>query len=202
MADVPQDSPLVAAYSFPRRVMIMIAVVLGSTLYSTTLLVASGMLPQMQGSMAATADEIAWSTTFNILATAIVTPMAGFLVANFGRRNVMLVSVGGFTVVTYMCGQCESLETLVLWRVLQGAMGAPVVPISNALVLDCFPRRQAGVVSSIVIAARPACMSAAFTIPSVTRSLRMSGSSTVRRASVSAAESSGMEGVRPEREQS
>lgn len=149
MADGPQDSPLVAAYSFPRRVMIMAAVVLGSTLYSTTLLVASGMLPQMQGSMAATADEIAWSTTFNILATAIVTPMAGFLVANFGRRNVMITAVGGFTVVTYMCGQSESLETLILWRVLQGAMGAPVVPISNALVLDCFPRRQAGIVSSI-----------------------------------------------------
>jgi len=129
--------------------MIMAAVVLGSTLYSTTLLVASGMLPQMQGSMAATADEIAWSTTFNILATAIVTPMSGFFVANFGRRNVMLFAVGGFTIVTYMCGQCESLETLVLWRVMQGGLGAPVVPISNALVLDCFPRRNAGIVSSI-----------------------------------------------------
>ena len=96
-ATLPADSPLVAALSFPRRVMIMASVVLGSTLYSTTLLVASAMLPQMQGSMAATADEIAWSTTFNILATAIVTPTAGVLVANFGRRNTMLGSVGGFT---------------------------------------------------------------------------------------------------------
>ncbi len=145
----PLDSPLVAAYSFPRRVAIMAAVVLGSTLYSTTLLVASAMLPQMQGSMAATADEIAWTTTFNILATAIVTPMAGFFVSNFGRRNVMIFAVGGFTFVTYMCGQAESLETLVFWRILQGGLGAPVVPISNALVLDCFPRRQAGIVSSI-----------------------------------------------------
>ena len=75
------DSPLVTSLSFSRRVMIMIAVVLGTTLYSTTLLVASSMLPQMQGSMAATADEIAWTTTFNILATAIVTPMTGWLVA-------------------------------------------------------------------------------------------------------------------------
>ena len=149
MSDGPLDSPLVAAYSFTRRVLIMAAVVLGSTLYSTTLLVASGMLPQMQGSMAATADEIAWSTTFNILATAIVKPMAGFFVSNFGRRRVMLFAVGGFTIVTYLCGQAESLETLVLWRIMQGGLGAPVVPISNALVLDCFPRRQAGIVSSI-----------------------------------------------------
>ena len=149
MPNFPADSPLVTQYSFSRRVCIMAAVVLGSTLYSTTLLIASAMLPQMQGSMAATADEIAWSTTFNILATAICTPMAGFFVANFGRRNVLLAAVGGFTIVTYLCGQAESLETLVLWRILQGALGAPVVPISNALVLDCFPRRQAGVVSSI-----------------------------------------------------
>ena len=66
----------------------------GSTLYSTTLLVASAILPQMQGTMAATTDEIAWTTTFNILATAIVTPMTGCLVARFGRRRVMLVAVG------------------------------------------------------------------------------------------------------------
>ena len=62
MSDGPLDSPLVAAYSFTRRVLIMAAVVLGSTLYSTTQLVASGMLPQMQGSMAATADEIVIET--------------------------------------------------------------------------------------------------------------------------------------------
>ena len=146
---VPADSPLVTSLSFTRRVCIMAAVVLGSTLYSTTLLIASAMLPQMQGSMAATSDEIAWTTTFNILATAIVTPTAGFLVANFGRRNVMLFSVGGFTIVTWLCGQAQSLETLVLWRILQGGLGAPVVPLSNAMVLDCFPRRQAGLVSSI-----------------------------------------------------
>ncbi len=146
---IPADSPLVTSLSFSRRVMIMIAVVLGTTLYSTTLLVASSMLPQMQGSMAATADEIAWTTTFNILATAIVTPMTGWLVASFGRRRVMLYGVGGFTVATYLCGQAEALETLVLWRVLQGGIGAPLTPLSNALVLDCFPRRNAGLVSSL-----------------------------------------------------
>ncbi len=149
MSDSSLDSPLVAKYSFTRRVFIMVAVVLGSTLYSTTLLIASAMLPQMQGSMAATADEIAWSTTFNILATAIVTPMSGFFVANFGRRRTLLCAVGGFTVVTYLCGQCTSLDTLILWRVLQGGLGAPVTPISNALVIECFPRRNTGLVSSI-----------------------------------------------------
>lgn len=132
-----------------RRIMILAAVVMGSTLYATTLLVASTLLPQMQGSMAATPDEIAWTTTFNILATAIATPMSGFLAARFGRRRVMLGSVIGSTVATWLCGQAESLEALVLWRILQGGIGAPVVPLANAIVLDSFPRRQAGLVSSI-----------------------------------------------------
>jgi DHA2 family multidrug resistance protein len=134
---------------FGRRVLILAAVVLGSTLYATTLLVASTLLPQMQGSFAATADEIAWTTTFNILATAIVTPMTGFLVARFGRRRVMVFCVTGFTIATYLCGQAESLETVVLWRIVQGGIGAPVVPLSNAILLDTFPRRQISIVTSI-----------------------------------------------------
>ena len=132
-----------------RRVFIMAAVVLASTLYATTLLVASTLLPQMQGSFAATPDEIAWTTTFNILATAIVTPMTGFLVARFGRRRVMVWSVTIFTVATWMCGEAESLETIVLWRIIQGGAGAPVVPLANATVLDAFPPSRRGLVSSI-----------------------------------------------------
>jgi DHA2 family multidrug resistance protein len=144
MSDPPEiDLPLL------RRILILAAVVLSSTLYATTLLVASTLLPQMQGTFAATPDEIAWTTTFNILATAIVTPMTGWLVARFGRRRTMLASVGGFTVATWLCGQAESLETIVLWRILQGGIGAPVIPLANAILLDTFPRRQTGLVSSI-----------------------------------------------------
>src|SRR4029077_9216240 len=132
-----------------RRIMIMISVVLGSTLYSTTLLIASTLLPQMQGAMSATQDEIAWAMTFNILATAVVTPMTGWLVARFGRRNVMVGSMLCFSLFTYLCGEAESLETLVLWRILQGAAGAPVVPLSQTILFDSFPRRQHRMITSI-----------------------------------------------------
>ena len=125
------------------------AVMLASTLYSTTLLIASTLLPQMQGALAATPDEIAWAMTFNILATAVVTPMTGWLVGRFGRRNVMVGSILAFSVATYFCGDSDSLQALVFWRIVQGGAGAPVVPLSNAIVLDSFPRRQAGLVSSI-----------------------------------------------------
>ena len=135
--------------SLGKRILILVMVVLGSTLYATTLLIASTLLPQMQGTMSATQDEIAWAMTFNILATAVATPMTGWLAARFGRRETMIWSVFAFTLTTLMCGLADSLETLILWRVLQGALGAPVIPLSQTILLDTFPKRQQGLVTSI-----------------------------------------------------
>jgi MFS transporter, DHA2 family, multidrug resistance protein len=129
--------------------MIMLSIILGSTLYSTTLLIASTLLPQMQGAMAATQDEIAWAMTFNILATAVVTPMTGWLVARFGRRGVMVGSMLLFSLFTYLCGAADSLETLVLWRIMQGATGAPVTPLSQTILFDVFPRRHHRMITSV-----------------------------------------------------
>ena len=92
--------------------------------------------------MSATQDEIAWVMTFNILATAVVTPMTGWLVARFGEKRVMVWSIGVFTLATLLCGMSQSLETLVFWRIVQGGAGAPVVPLSQTILLNTFPRRQ------------------------------------------------------------
>ena len=127
-----------------RRNAILFTVVLSATLYSTTILVVSTILPQLQGAMSATADEITWTMTFNILATAVVTPMTGWLVAQGGKRRVMLWSALGFTIATYMCGAANSLEELIFWRVVQGAVGAPLTPLTQTVTLDTFPKRQHG----------------------------------------------------------
>ena len=145
---MPDDQPL-DPVSVPRRIMIMISIVVGSTLYSTTLLIASTLLPQMQGAMAATQDEIAWTMTFNILATAVATPMTGWLVASFGRRNVMVGGMALFSLATYLCGAAELLESLVIWRMVQGAAGAPVTPLSQTILFDSFPRHQHRMITSI-----------------------------------------------------
>ena len=131
------------------RYLILATVVLGASLYSTALLTTSTVLPQMQGAMSATQDEIAWAMTFNILATAVVTPMTGWFVSRFGIKRVMVWSIGCFTVATMLCGMSQSLEMLVLWRIVQGGAGAPVVPLSQAVLLDTFPRRQHTMVLSI-----------------------------------------------------
>jgi len=125
-----------------QRILTLATVVLASSLYGTALLTTSTILPQMQGAMSATQDEIAWAMTFNILATAIVTPMTGWLVARFGQKRVMVWSIGVFTLATMACGMSQSLETLVFWRIIQGGTGAPVVPLSQTILLNTFPRRQ------------------------------------------------------------
>jgi DHA2 family multidrug resistance protein len=125
-----------------QRFLTLTTVVLASSLYGTALLTTSTILPQMQGAMSATQDEIAWAMTFNILATAIVTPMTGWLVARFGEKRVMVWSISVFTLATLLCGMAQSLETLVFWRIVQGGTGAPVVPLSQTILLNTFPRRQ------------------------------------------------------------
>src|SRR5829696_9909505 len=91
-AAVTEPASPAETFSVGRRVLILIMVVMGSTLYATTLLIASTLLPQMQGTMSATQDEIAWAMTFNILATAVMTPMTGWLVSRFGTKRVVVCS--------------------------------------------------------------------------------------------------------------
>ncbi len=136
---MPADVPDLTA---AQRWMILVSVVLATTLYSTTLLIVSTILPQMQGSFSATADEIAWAMTFNILATAIVTPMTGWLASRFGTRSLMVWGVAGFTLATFMCGVTESLEGLIFWRILQGGFGAPTTPLAQSVLLESFPKSQ------------------------------------------------------------
>jgi DHA2 family multidrug resistance protein len=125
-----------------RRQLVLFVVVLSSAAYNAATFTATAILPQMQGAMAATQDEISWTVTFNILATAVVTPMTGWLIASFGRRTVMVWSLAGFTTASLLCGLARGLDDLVLWRVLQGAAGAPLLPLGQTLILDVFPRRQ------------------------------------------------------------
>jgi DHA2 family multidrug resistance protein len=132
-----------------RRNMILATITLSQTLYGMTFLMVAVVLPQIQGSLSATQDQISWVVTLNILATAIMTPMSGWLSAKFGWRNVMVYCLAGFTVATVLCGVAESLEAMVFFRILQGGLGAPITPIGNAIILDVFPKRQHGKVTAI-----------------------------------------------------
>ena len=118
-------------------------------LYAMTVTIANVSLPQMQGSLSSTPDQIAWIVTFNIVATAVITPIAGWLAAVFGRRRLMIWAIVGFGVSTILCGLAGSVSELVIYRIGQGAFGAPLVPLSQAIVLETFPERQRARVMSI-----------------------------------------------------
>lgn len=125
-----------------QRIFILISGVLTVALYFMTILVASTVLPQMQGTFSATPDEISWTVTFNIVATAVAMPMTGWLAGRMGRWNLMVWSTALFTLATLFCGFAGTLESLIFWRIVQGAAGAPSVPMVQTVLLDTFPTHQ------------------------------------------------------------
>jgi DHA2 family multidrug resistance protein len=106
--------------------------------------IANVALPHMQGAMAATQDQIAWVLTSYIVAAAIMTPPTGYLATRFGRKPLFAFNVAAFTIASMLCGAAQSLDELVLFRVLQGMFGASLVPLSQAVLLDTYPREQHG----------------------------------------------------------
>lgn len=144
---VAQNPPV--QLSFLSRSAILFFCILALTLYFTTILVVATVLPQIQGALSTTSDEISWIVTFNILAIGIATPMTGWLVARFGRKSIMCFCTGGFAFATLMCGLSNSLESLIFWRIVQGAIGAPTVPLTQTILLDTWPRDKHQMVMGI-----------------------------------------------------
>ena len=123
-----------------RQWLILLMVQMSNMLFGMTITLANLVLPQMRGTFSATQDEVSWVVTLNLVATAIATPMTGWLANRLGWRNTMFFSVFGFTVASFLCGIANSLETLVLARIGQGLFGAPIMPMGQAILLGTFPR--------------------------------------------------------------
>jgi DHA2 family multidrug resistance protein len=132
-----------------QRALILVSVILATTLYATTMTIANVALPQMQGDLSASIDQIAWVLTFNIVATAIATPPTGWLAARLGRKRLLLGAITGFTISTVLCGLSTSLVELIVWRTCQGLFGAPLVPLSQAITLDTYPPEQHGTATAL-----------------------------------------------------
>ena len=123
-----------------RRLLLVLTVQLTTLLHGMSITVISIVLPQMKGTLSVTQDQIAWTITFNLVATAIATPMTGWLAARLGWRNLLVGTVIGFTIATALCGMANSLEMLILFRILQGVFGAPLQPLGQGMLLASFPK--------------------------------------------------------------
>ena len=106
--------------------------------------IANVALPYIQGSVAASADQINWVLTSYIVAAAIMTPPSGFLAAKFGRKRVLLVAIVGFVAASVLCGLAQSLPQIVGFRLLQGLFGAALVPLSQGILLDIYSTEERG----------------------------------------------------------
>ncbi len=106
--------------------------------------IANVALPHMQGAVSATQDQISWVLTSYIVAAAIMTPPTAALTARLGRRRYFVIAIVGFTVASMLCGLSASLGEIVAARLLQGVFGAGLVPLSQAVVLDIYPRERQG----------------------------------------------------------
>src|ERR1700678_1126839 len=96
-------------------------------------------LPHIAGSLSASVDEAAWALTAYLVANAIVLPITGWLANYFGRKNMLLAAVGGFTIASVLCGLAPTLSALIFFRVLQGTCGGALQPLSQAVMLEAFP---------------------------------------------------------------
>ena len=127
-------SPQDIANRIPITAGLMLATLM-NTLDST---IANVALPHIQGSVSAGIDQITWVLTSYIIATAVMTPLSGWLSEKIGRKTMLLVSVGGFTIASMLCGIATSLPEIVIFRLLQGIAGASVMPLSQTMMLDMY----------------------------------------------------------------
>ena len=118
------------------------AVMIAAIMQMLDTTIANVALPHMQGSLSATQDQLAWILTSYIVAAAIMTLPVGWLSGRYGRKNVFVVSIAGFTLASLLCGVANSLNEMILFRILQGLFGASMVPLSQAILLDINPKES------------------------------------------------------------
>jgi DHA2 family multidrug resistance protein len=126
------------------RGLITLSIMLATIMQAVDMTIANVALPNMQGTMSATQDQISWVLTSYIVATAIMTPPTGYLAARFGRQRLFAYTIAAFALTSLLCGLATSLEELVFYRILQGAAGAGLVPLSQAVLLDTYPTERHG----------------------------------------------------------
>src|SRR6478735_3038712 len=150
----PDDEPLVepaaaTAHGEPHKYLIAFAVVLAALMQVIDSSIVNVALPDMMGNLGASLDEIAWVSTGYILASVIIIPLTGWLGSMFGRKRYFVGSIVLFTLSSFFCGASPSLGTLIFWRIVQGLGGGALMTVSQAVLFEAFPRKEAGMAMAL-----------------------------------------------------
>lgn len=128
---------------------IALAVMLAAILEVLDTSIANVALPNMAGSMASSLDEATWVLTSYLVANAIVLPMTGWLSSFFGRKRFLIACTVLFSLSSAVCGLANSMGLLIFARLVQGAAGGALLPISQAILMESFPPAKRGVAMAV-----------------------------------------------------
>jgi DHA2 family multidrug resistance protein len=127
-----------------KRCLIVIALMSATLMQVLDTTIVNVALPHMQGSLGATSDQISWVLTTYLIASAILMPLTGYFTDRFGSKKYLLICITGFTLASVLCGAAQSLSAIIFFRLLQGIFGAALVPLSQTIIADAYPRKELG----------------------------------------------------------
>ena len=159
--DPPANSNTIAqapSASAHHRFWLSVALLTATVMQVLDITIVSVALPYMAGSLSANTTQISWVVTSYLVAAAISTPMTGYLAARLGRRQLLLGSLGGFVVVSALCGVSQDLAEIVFLRLLQGLVGAPLPSLAQAMLIEAYPPEMRGRITarwSLAVVAGP-----------------------------------------------
>jgi DHA2 family multidrug resistance protein len=132
-----------------KKWVITITVITASLLELIDTTIVNVSLPQIQGNLGATLEDIAWITTGYAVANVIILPMSGWLGEKFGRKNYFLTSIIIFTIASFLCGNATTLEELIAFRILQGIAGGGLISTAQAILLETWPPEEVGIATAM-----------------------------------------------------
>ena len=139
-----------AALSRNQLVLMTIGLGLGTFLVSLDFAIANVAIPNISGNMAASASQGTWAITSFAAANAVALPLTGWLAKRFGEVRLFVGSAILFTLASLLCGLATNLPTLIGWRIVQGLVSGPMLPLSQAILLHHFPVRLKGMAMAVV----------------------------------------------------
>src|SRR4051812_40086060 len=134
----------------PRRLFTFLIMVFGMFMSILDIQVVSASLQQIQAGLSASSTEVSWIQTSYLIAEVIAIPLSGFLSRAFGTRLLFAISASGFTFASFLCGFASTIEQMILWRAIQGFLGAGMIPTVFASAFTVFPRSKFYIVGPII----------------------------------------------------
>ena len=134
----------------PRRLFAFLIMVFGMFMSILDIQIVSASLAEIQAGLSASSNEVSWVQTAYLIAEVIAIPLSGFLSRALGTRLLFAISASGFTAASLMCGFTSSIEQMILWRAIQGFLGAGMIPTVFASAYTVFPRTKMHIVAPII----------------------------------------------------